>query len=190
MRLTRLRFGLAPFRSPLLRPVFTSSGYVRCFSSPGALRVDYIFIHRSRSSSPRGVSPFGYPRITACARLLEAFRCYAASFFGTNALGIHLTPFVTVCSHRSCNPRRGASVIRSRLFDAHGNDQFAARFSCAPQLLKCFCQPVSGTGRLFILPGFPVVKGFFKAFFLRKNLVEMRRLELLTPSVQRTCSSN
>ena len=94
--MARTRFGLAPFRSPLLRPVLTSSGYVRCFSSPAYPHTDYVFIGGSQGSPPCGVPPFGHPRLPARARLPEAFRCYATSFFGTNDLGIHPTPFVTV----------------------------------------------------------------------------------------------
>jgi hypothetical protein len=112
--LARQRFGLAPFRSPLLRPLLTSSGYVRCFSSPAYLQLDYVFIQRSQGSPPCGVPPFGDPRLPARARLPEAFRCYATSFFGTNDLGIHPTPSVTV-SRRPAQgrPRRPRSVSRT-----------------------------------------------------------------------------
>jgi len=102
--LARQRFGLAPFRSPLLRPLFTSSGYVRCFSSPAYLHTDYVFIGGSHGSPPCGVSPFGHPRLPARARLPEAFRCYATSFIGTNDLGIHPTPLVTVTHKRGVAP--------------------------------------------------------------------------------------
>ena len=46
----------------------------------------------TRSGSPIRRSS----RLNACARLPEAFRCYATSFFGTNDLGIHPTPSLTV----------------------------------------------------------------------------------------------
>ena len=95
-RLARLRFGLAPFRSPLLRCRLTSSGYVRCFSSPAYLHPDYVFIGGSPCSSHGGVSPFGHPRLPACTRLPEAFRCFATSFIGIHDQGIHRTPCVTV----------------------------------------------------------------------------------------------
>jgi len=108
--LARQRFGLAPFRSPLLRPCFTSSGYMRCFSSPAYLHTAYIFNGGSPGSSPGGVSPFGHPRLPARARLPEAFRCYATSFVGTNDLGIHPTPFVTVIPTARGRPRRRTPV--------------------------------------------------------------------------------
>ena len=103
--MARRRFRLAPFRSPLLRPLLTSSGYVRCFSSPAYPPLDYVFIQGSHGSPPCGVPPFGDPRLPARARLPEAFRCYATSFFGTNDLGIHPTPSVTVTPARG-GPRR------------------------------------------------------------------------------------
>jgi hypothetical protein len=39
----RCRFGLFPFRSPLLRESFLFLGVLRCFSSPGALLLAYVF---------------------------------------------------------------------------------------------------------------------------------------------------
>jgi hypothetical protein len=65
-----------------------SSGYMRCFSSPGSLL-------RERRSlvSPRGVAPFGHLRIAGCQRLPRAFRRVATSFIGLLRLGIHHVPF-------------------------------------------------------------------------------------------------
>ena len=40
------RFELFPFRSPLLRELFLFLGVLRCFSSPGALRLAYVFSQR------------------------------------------------------------------------------------------------------------------------------------------------
>ena len=45
---------------------------------------------------PRGVAPFGHPRIIACPRLPEAFRCLATSFFGPRCQGIHRVPFARI----------------------------------------------------------------------------------------------
>jgi hypothetical protein len=42
----RRRFELVPFRSPLLRELFLFLGVLRCFSSPGALRLTYVFSQR------------------------------------------------------------------------------------------------------------------------------------------------
>jgi hypothetical protein len=37
----------------------------------------------------RRVAPFGFPRLTACPQLPEAFRRVATSFFGRRRQGIH-----------------------------------------------------------------------------------------------------
>ena len=108
-RLARAWFGLAPFRSPLLRCYLTSSGYVRCFSSPAYLLTVYVFNGGSIGSSPTGVSPFGDPRLPACTRLPEAFRCFATSFIGIHDRGIHPTPCFTVLPARG-RPRRAPAV--------------------------------------------------------------------------------
>jgi hypothetical protein len=42
----RCRFGLLPFRSPLLRESFPFLGVLRCFSSPGCPRLAYVFSQR------------------------------------------------------------------------------------------------------------------------------------------------
>lgn len=76
------RFARRYYGNPLC-----SSGYVRCFSSPGSL------LPESRSLvSPRGVAPFGHLRIAGCQRLPRAFRRVATSFIGLLRLGIHHVP--------------------------------------------------------------------------------------------------
>ena len=57
---------------------------MRCFSSPGALRI----LTRSSLYSD-GVAPFGNRGINACSRLPHAYRSYATSFIGTQRRGIH-----------------------------------------------------------------------------------------------------
>jgi hypothetical protein len=57
------RFGLFPFRSPLLRELFPFLGVLRCFSSPGSLRLAYFVQPAVPRHSPGWVSPFGYLRI-------------------------------------------------------------------------------------------------------------------------------
>ena len=42
----RCQFGLISFRSPLLGEYFLFLGVLRCFSSPGALRLTYVFSQR------------------------------------------------------------------------------------------------------------------------------------------------
>ena len=183
--MARPRFRLAPFRSPLLRPHSTSSGYVRCFSSPAYPRPDYVFIRRSAGSSPAGVPPFGHPRLPACARLPEAFRRYATSFIGTNDPGIHPTPSFTV------PPRRGvAPVALITCLIAHprrGPDRLSRspRGVPAPALLNCQC--ASQTSPPAVWRNDQTATGDQES---KERLVEMRRLELLTPSVQRRCSPN
>jgi len=164
--LARTRFGLAPFRSPLLRPLFTSSGYVRCFSSPAYLHRPYVFRAGSQGSPPCGVPPFGHPRLPARARLPEAFRCYATSFFGANDLGIHPTPCVTVISRRGVAPvaARPCHVLAAARINLSPNarppQSQGARLRCfprlTPHLLTCFaavldccltcCQAASDNG--------------------------------------------
>lgn len=133
-RLARAWFGLAPFRSPLLRCHLTSSGYVRCFSSPAYLHTGYVFTGGSSRSSREGVSPFGDPRLPACTRLPEAFRCFATSFIGIPDRGIHRTPCFTVLPARG-RPRRAPAVsICCCLTLGHVSHQPAANFLA---LLTC-----------------------------------------------------
>ena len=68
-----IRFGLLPFRSPLLREWSLFLWVLRCFSSPGSLHQS-IYSKGDTAGSQRWVSPFGNPRIKACSRLSEAYR--------------------------------------------------------------------------------------------------------------------
>ena len=87
-----------------------SSGYIRCFSSPGSL----LPIGRS-SSADDGVAPFGDRAIIGCTRLPHAFRSVATSFLGTQRQGIHR---VLILSSRSvplagsCRRDRGGRITR------------------------------------------------------------------------------
>ena len=70
------RFGLFPFRSPLLwksKIFFLFLRLLRCFSSPGSLRTPMDSVHGDRSSSCR-VSPFRYLRVYGYLLLSAAFR--------------------------------------------------------------------------------------------------------------------
>ena len=70
------RFGLFPFRSPLLRESlrFLFLLLQRCFTSAG-FALSTLFIHVAVPALyRRWVSPFGYLRVKACLRLTEAFR--------------------------------------------------------------------------------------------------------------------
>ena len=70
------RFGLFPFRSPLLRKSMFLSfpPGTEMFQFPGCPSVR-LWIHLMMAGhDPSRVSPFGYLRINACLRLLVAFR--------------------------------------------------------------------------------------------------------------------
>ena len=67
------RFGLLPFRSPLLREWSLFLWVLRCFSSPGSLQLP-MDSAADTVGSQRWVSPFGNLRIKACLRLPEAYR--------------------------------------------------------------------------------------------------------------------
>ena len=67
------RFGLIPFRSPLLRELFLFLRVLRCFSSPGAPHQPIDSAGDVVGSQPR-VTPFGNLRINVCSRLPEAYR--------------------------------------------------------------------------------------------------------------------
>ena len=82
------RFGLLPFRSPLLRESSLFLRVLRCFSSPGAPRLPSVPGHHAGR-----VAPFGFLRFSGCQRLPGAFRRVAASFFGRRRQGIHHAPF-------------------------------------------------------------------------------------------------
>jgi hypothetical protein len=73
------RFGLFPFRSPLLRELSLFLWVLRCFSSPGSLLVSYIFSYEMRWVRHRGFphsdilgsSPVhGFPRLFAVSHVL------------------------------------------------------------------------------------------------------------------------
>jgi hypothetical protein len=70
------RFGLFPFRSPLLREssFFLFLGVLRCFSSPGIPLHCLMVLGSECLDCSRRVSPFGNPRINACLQLPEAYR--------------------------------------------------------------------------------------------------------------------
>ena len=68
-----------------------SSGYVRCFSSPGSLHLRGVRYDHGR------VAPFGDLWITGSQRLPRAFRRVGASFIGLKRLGIHHVPIFESC---------------------------------------------------------------------------------------------
>ena len=78
------RFGLFRVRSPLLAELFLFLWVLRCFSSPGSLHTDYVFIGGSQASlaTAQGVSPFGHPRILRLHTAPRGFSQCSTSFFG------------------------------------------------------------------------------------------------------------
>lgn len=75
-----VRFGLLPVRSPLLGEFFLFLWVLRCFSSPGALPLTYIFSQRCWRFAPAGfpirISPGrspvnGYPELFAVSHVLH-----------------------------------------------------------------------------------------------------------------------
>ena len=83
----RQRFGLIPFRSPLLRESFLFLRLLRCFSSPRSLCYSMC-----SSNSARALTPGGFPHsdilgYSVCTQLPEAYRSVPrpSSAFGAKA---------------------------------------------------------------------------------------------------------
>ncbi len=172
-RLARAWFGLAPFRSPLLRRDLTSSGYVRCFSSPAYLHTGYVF-----TGGSQGITLWGCPiRTSSAPSLLAAPR------------GISLLRHVLHRHERARHPpdalRHGLTRRRPGLpASPTTRDQLTPQPSLRPSsIVNVRAQPSPAVVWLHDRqqPATDSSKG---------RMVEMRRLELLTPSVQRRCSPN
>ena len=90
--LTRPGLGGIPFRSPLLRDAYSSSGYMRCFSSPGSLP--------RKCAGHRSHHGWGCPIrrwwAQCLLRLPHAYRSCATSFIGWSCRGI-LRPRILSC---------------------------------------------------------------------------------------------
>ena len=91
------RFGLIPFRSPLLwesRLISFPSG-TEMFHFP-ELALDTLCIQVPATEHDlRRVSPFRNPRITECLASPRGFSQLTTSFFASKSLGIPHTPFFT-----------------------------------------------------------------------------------------------
>lgn len=123
----RRRFGLLPFRSPLLRESLSAPRGTEMFHFPRSPPSQSYqaqaqhFPRGRRGSPPRQVAPFGYPRISARPQLPGAFRRSAASFLGPGRRGIHRAPLTPVRSFgfrsgtptQSNGPRQGRLTLRS-----------------------------------------------------------------------------
>jgi hypothetical protein len=95
-RLTRNRFGLFPFRSPLLREsifLYFPLG-TEMFQFPNlpssALCVQAVI----PVDENWWVSPFGHPRVIACSAAHRGFSQPATSFIGVQCQGIHRVPLI------------------------------------------------------------------------------------------------
>jgi hypothetical protein len=88
----RDRFGLFPFRSPLLREsrFLSFPGLLRCFNSPSnPPEVNF----RIPPHDGRWVSPFGNLRVNACLAARRSLSQLAMSFIEISSRGIHFTLF-------------------------------------------------------------------------------------------------
>ncbi len=91
------RFGLLPFRSPLLREshvVSSSSGYLDVSVPLVRLDAAYVFSRIDDRASPRPGSPIRTPGDQRSLAAPPGFSQLATSFFAVLCLGIHLAPLL------------------------------------------------------------------------------------------------
>ena len=83
----RQRFGLVPFRSPLLRESFLFLGLLRCFSSPRSLCYPMCSDNSTRALTPGGFPHSDILGYSVCTQLPEAYRSVPrpSSAFGAKA---------------------------------------------------------------------------------------------------------
>lgn len=103
------RFGLLPFRSPLLRESSLFFGVHEMFQFPHLPPPSLCVQLAVTGYHPGRVAPFGYPRIIARPPLPEAFRRLATSFVGLRRLGIHRVLFLRYYALRSITGTARAS---------------------------------------------------------------------------------
>jgi hypothetical protein len=91
-----VRFGLFPFRSPLLREslLFSSPPGTEMFHFPGFAPLRLCIQRRVHGHYPMWVSPFGHSRIIAWLAAPRDFSQPPTSFIASDCLGIHRVPFV------------------------------------------------------------------------------------------------
>jgi hypothetical protein len=119
--LTPVRFGLLPFRSPLLReslllsfPRVTEMFQFTQFPLP------VLCVHTGVTPHDGcRVSPFGHPRIKAWSAAPRGFSQPPTSFIGSRRQGIHRWLFVAWISRRRCscslcNSQRSGAVDKRR----------------------------------------------------------------------------
>ena len=95
--LTPARFGLIPFRSPLLgesRLISFPPG-TEMFQFPDLSRSCLCIQHAVTPHYQRWVSPFGNPRITDCSASPRGLSQPSTPFIDSWCLGIHRVPFLS-----------------------------------------------------------------------------------------------
>lgn len=90
------RFGLFPFRSPLLRKsnFLSLPGVTEMFHFSPLPSIFYIFKYRCHGLNPWQVSPFGNLRIKARLTAPRSLSQSSTSFFVSQRLDIHHVPFI------------------------------------------------------------------------------------------------
>src|SRR4051812_46019494 len=95
--LTRIRFGLIPFRSPLLREsrlIYFPRG-TEMFHFP-RLPPTWLCVHQAVTPHyRRRVSPFGNPRVKGCSTPHRGLSQSSTSFIGSRCQGIHHVPLLS-----------------------------------------------------------------------------------------------
>ena len=94
--LTHIRFGLLPFRSPLLRKslLFSFPKGTKMFQFPSLASTAYFIQLKMSRHYPRRVSPFRNPRIKACLAAPRGFSQLATSFIASWYQGIRRLPLI------------------------------------------------------------------------------------------------
>ena len=106
------RFGLFPFRSPLLREsqLISIPPGTEMFQFPGFALTPYVFRCQCTGSTPVRVAPFGNPRIKGCLLLPEAYRSWPRPSSLPGAKASALCPFCLTCSF-TVNPEKPSTLI-------------------------------------------------------------------------------
>ena len=131
--ITPCRFGLFPLRSPLLgesRLLSIPRG-TEMFQFPRLPQLALCVQTRVTGHDPSRVSPFGHPRVKARLAAHRGLSQPAASFIGSQRLGIHRQPFVAwVVSNTSTFCRARYAVLKKPRTD------FVRSVRVAPQLAQ------------------------------------------------------
>src|ERR671926_521382 len=109
--LTRIRFSLIRFRSPLLTEsrLFSLPAGTEMFHFPAFPPLALCVQARVTPHDWGRVSPFGHPRITARLTAPRGLSQPPTSFIGSWCQGIHRAPLITWpqrCSHPLCSSQR------------------------------------------------------------------------------------